>query len=149
MVDSFSYRDDEIFGQLDDVIERTSFNYYVYTKTPTGISPEGVETYRRRKYIIRGSLQAWKKRYTYGSEDNPNNSSRDGRFYARYNVKLNVGDIIQKEDNYFKILDLDNYDYGGVRQYSVQRIGYDEIIHYNFAEYVEDRFENMPQAENN
>lgn len=146
MGDPFDYRDPELYGKLDDVIESLSFNYYVYVKTPMGINPEGVEIYKRRKYLIRGSLQTWKKRHTYGSEDNPNNSKRDGRFYSKYNVKLNEGDIIQKNDNYFKVIDHDDFDYGGVRQYSVERVGYDEIVRYNFEDYVEERFENMPQV---
>lgn len=146
MADIFNYRDNELFGQLDDVIESASFDYYVYVKTPQGISPEGVMLYKRRRYVVRGSLQVWRKTYSYGSADNPNNSKRDGKFYARYNVKLNEGDVIQKNDNFFKIVGHDDFDYGGVRQYAVERIGYDEVVRYNFADYVEERLENMPQA---
>ena len=68
---------------------------------------------------------------------------RQGKFYCKYNVKLNVGDIIQKHDMHFRVTEVEDYDYGGIRQYIIERLGYEEIITYNFDEYIEERFDDQ------
>lgn len=141
MSDYFIYRDEELYGQLDDVIERASFNYWVFVKKPEGVDPEGKVIYSKRRFIIRGSLQTWTKQTTYGEDSNPNISKRDGKLYTKYNVKLNIGDIIMKNNDRYRITDLEDFDYGGVRQYHVTRLGHDEITEYNFDDYREERFD--------
>lgn len=141
--DYIDYRDPEIYGKLDDVIEAFSYDFWAFVKSPKGLNPEGAMTYNRRKYKIRGSLQAWKKTYRYGESENANTSVRTGKFYCKYNVKLNVGDIIQKHDMHFRVIEVEDYDYGGIRQYIIERLGYEEIITYNFDEYIEERFDDQ------
>ena len=58
--------------------------------------------------------------------DGSNFSSRDGRFFAKYDVNLYEGDLIKKNGSLYRITDMDDYDYHGVKSYSVIRLGMDE-----------------------
>lgn len=142
----FDYRDPDFYGIFDDVIATFSFDYWAYIKTNPRINPEGTMVYEQVKYKIRGSLQAFRKTRVFGNPDSPIVSSRDGRFYATYDVKLKEGDVIRKEDKFYKVIPTEDYDYAGVRQYDIIRVGYDEIVNYDFEKYIEKNFDEYKKA---
>lgn len=129
------------FGWLDDVIDKASFPYYAFVVSNKYIAPDGSEKVEYKRYKITGSLQTYKRRRSYES-DTGNKSSRDGKFYAKYNVKLKENDLIQRLDNgvTYRVTQIANYEYAGVRNYEVERLGVDEVRRYNFNDFVEDQF---------
>jgi hypothetical protein len=136
------YRDID-FGFLDDVIDRASFQYYVFVIGNKTIAPDGSERVTYVRYTINGSLQTYKRSRTYDTDGNKSNiSGRTGKFYAKYNVILNENDLIQKTDDgtTYRVTQVHDYSYAGVRNYEVERLGLDEIKRYNFAQFVEDKF---------
>lgn len=135
------YRDID-FGWLDDVIELASFNYYAYVKYDANINLDGTTQNIYKRHIVRGSLQTYRKRRNYSNDgETPNVSSREGKFYTRYDVVLNEGDIIQKNSDFFKIKNPSDFDYAGVRNYEVERMEIDEIENFDFEKYIDDTFE--------
>lgn len=136
------YRDVD-FGWLDDVIDRASFVYYAYVVSNKYIDPEGAEKVSYIRYTVRGSLQTYKRNRKWdGDGSTSNTSGRTGKFYAKYNVRLNENDIIQRIDNgiTYRITEVSDYDYAGVRNYEVERLGIDELIRYDFSNYIEEEF---------
>ena len=140
-----NYRDRD-FGFFDDVIKLASFKYPAYIVYDSKINIDGTKTYLRKKIEITGSLQTYRRRRNYNN-DGPATSRREGKFYSDYTNKLSEGDIIQKNDEFYIITDMDDYDYAGVRNYPVERLGMDEIHKYNFFELVEQPFSKEDKSE--
>lgn len=144
--DNENYRDID-YGWLDDVIDRASFSYYAFVITDKYIDVDGSEKVNYTRYLIRGSLQTYKRSRRYDSDGSSSNASgREGKFYAKYNVKLNENDLIQRLDNgqTYRVTQVADYDYVGVRNYEVERLGIDELKEYDFSNYVE---ANFPEGE--
>lgn len=134
------YRDVD-FGFLDDVIDKASFKLFAYVARDIYISADGREKTKYARYTFMGSLQAYSRRRNYDADGGkPNTSSREGKLWAKYNVVLKEGDLVQKRNEYYRITQVHDYDYAGVRKYEVERIGLDEIQTYNFGEFLEDTF---------
>lgn len=137
------YRDVD-FGWLDDVIDKASFPYYAFVITGKTIAANGSEVPSYTRYIINGSLQAFKRSRRYGEDqNNANASGRGGKFYAKYDVILKEGDMLQRMDNgiTYRVTQVADFDYVGVRNYEVERIGIDELQNYDFSAFVEGHFE--------
>lgn len=133
------YRDIDFYGKLDDVITEFERPLILYRITGKSIGPDGSTIETKKKYNIEGSLQTWRRTRNY-SEDGTHTSSRTGKLLVRYQYKLKEGDIIQKNDEYYRIVDVNDFDYAGVHDFPVERIGMDEVQRYNFDEYLEEKF---------
>lgn len=141
----FDYRDPYYVGKLDGVLKEFETPLYLYRITGKTMGPDGTVRETKKKYLIYGSLQAWSKRRNY-NEDGTQSSSRIGKLFVDYRYKLIENDIIQKNNNFFRVLDPNDYDYAEVHDFAIERIGYDEIVRYKFDEYLEERF---PEVEEN
>lgn len=144
MADYFddNYKDID-FGWLDDVIDRASFVYYAFVVANKYIDPEGSEKVTYARYRIKGSLQTYRRDRRYDTDGtNSNMSGRVGKFYAKYNVRLNENDLIQRMDNgiTYRVTKVSDFDYVGVRNYEVERLGVDELKRYDFSQYIEEEF---------
>jgi len=131
------------FGFLDDVIDRASFPYYAFVISNKYIDPDGSEKVSYTRYTINGSLQTYKRNRRYDTDaSSANAAGRGGKFYAKYNIRLNENDLIQRMDNGFtyRITQIADYDYAGVRNYEVERVGLDELQRYDFSNFVDDTF---------
>lgn len=133
------YRDPYWAGQLDDVLAEFERKLYLYRVIGKTVGADGSIVETKQKYIIYGSLQTWRRKRNY-SEESFNSSSRDGKLLVRYQYKLKDGDIIQKDNNFYRIIDANDYDYAEVHDFPVERLGLDEIQNYNFNEYLEEVF---------
>lgn len=143
MADYFDDYKDVDFGWLDDVIDKASFPFYAYVITSKYIDNDGSEKVTYTRYTIKGSLQAFKRVRNYDTDgSNSNTSSRIGKFYAKYNVRLKENDIIQKIDDgsTYRVAQVIDYGYVGVRNYEVERLGIDELYRYDFSNYIEEDF---------
>jgi SAM-dependent MidA family methyltransferase len=143
MADYFDDYKDVDFGWLDDVIDRASFPFYAYVIASKYIDNDGSEKVTYTRYTIKGSLQAFRRERNYDTDGSrPNTSSKKGKFYAKYNVRLKENDLIQKIDDgsVFRVVQVIDYGYVGVRNYEVERLGIDQLYNYNFSEFVEDDF---------
>lgn len=131
------------FGWLDDVIDRASFTYYAFVISNKYIDQDGSEKVSYVRYKIKGSLQTYKRNRNWDQDASSSNvSGRLGKFYAKYNVRLNENDLIQRMDNgiTYRVTQVSDYDYAGVRNYEVERLGIDELMRYDFSHYVEEEF---------
>ena len=133
------YRDPYWAGRLDGVLSNFEKKLYLYRITGKSVGPDGSVVETKKKYTIYGSLQAWRKKRNY-SEDSANTSSREGKLLVRYSYKLKEGDIVQKDSNFFRVLDENDYDYAEVHDFAIVRLGLDEIQNYKFDEYLEEEF---------
>lgn len=133
------YRDPDFYGKLDDALFEFEKPLILYRITGKTRGPDGSIIETKKRYDIKGSLQTWRRKRNY-SDDSVHTSSREGKLLVRYQYKLKDGDIVQKEDNYYRIVDTNDYDYAGVHDFAVERIGMDEIQRYNFDEYIEEEF---------
>lgn len=141
----FDYKDPEIYGMFDDIIVKESRPYYAYINNKPYMLPDGTRKYVKNKFLVYGSLQTWKSSRTYDA-DGIRSSIRVGKFYTVNNYNLKANDVIQKNNEFFTIKQVADYDNAGVRTYEVERIGLDEIVKYDFESYLETRFEDMEQA---
>lgn len=142
----FNYIDPEFYGKLDDVIDEFSFKYYAYVKFSPKLAPDGSISYTEYKYIITGNLQTWERTTTYGDPSLPNVTHRVGKFYCKAKFRLKDDDIVCKNSEvpeYYRIKHTNNYDYGGIMTYDVERIGYDESRLFHFNDYKEATFEEI------
>lgn len=131
------------FGWLDDVIDRASFAYYAFVVSNKYIDEDGSEKVSYTRYKIKGSLQTFKRTRSWDEDGSSSNKSgRTGKFYAKYNVRLNENDLIQRMDNgiTYRVTQIADYDYVGIRNYEIERLGIDELIRYDFTDYVEAEF---------
>lgn len=133
------YRDDYFFGKLDDTLGYFEKPLTLYRITGKSLGPDGSIIETKKKYEIMGSLQTWRRTRNY-SEDGVHTSSRSGKLLVRYQYKLKDGDIVQKNNEYYRIVDTNDFDYAGVHDFAVERMGMDEIQKYNFEEYLEEPF---------
>ena len=113
------------FGYFNRALDRVSFIYTAYIRTDILQNADGTNQEEFTTTKVQGSLQTFHKKETY-SMDGSNFSSRDGRFFAKYDVNLYEGDLIKKNGSLYRITDMDDYDYHGVKSYSVIRLGMDE-----------------------
>lgn len=137
-----NYKDID-FGWLDDVIDRASFVYYAFVVSNKYIDQDGSEKVTYTRYKIKGSLQTYKRNRNWDQDASSSNvSGRTGKFYAKYNVRLNENDLIQRMDDgtTYRVVQVADYDYVGVRNYEVERLGIDELMRYDFSNYVEEEF---------
>lgn len=133
------YRDNDFFGKLDNVLKEFERELTLFRITGKSIGPDGSTIETKKKYTIFGSLQTWRRTRNY-SEDGTHTSSRTGKLLVQYQYKLKDGDIIQKNDEYYRIVDTNDFDFAGVHDFAVERIGMDELQRYNFDEYLEEKF---------
>lgn len=134
------YRDVD-FGFLDDVIDRAAFKLYAFVISNKFIGADGSEQVSYTRYEFTGSLQAYARTRRYDTDGSgPNMSGRAGKLWAKYNVVLKEGDLVQKQDNFYRITQVFDYDYAGVRKYEIERLGSDEIQRYDFSHFLEDKF---------
>lgn len=143
MSDYFDDYKDVDFGWLDDVIDRASFPYYAYVIASKYIDNDGSEKVTYTRYTIKGSLQAFRRDRNYDTDGSrPNTSSKPGKFYAKYNVRLKENDLIQKIDDgsVFRVVQVIDYGYVGVRNYEVERLGIDQLYNYNFSDFIDADF---------
>lgn len=135
------YRDPHWFGQLDDVLREFETPLWLYRVTGKRIMADGSTHMTKKKYKIYGSLQTWRKTKNY-SEDGVHTSSRAGKLLVRYSYKIQEDDIIQKNNEFYKVVgDANDFDYAGVHDFAVERIGLAEIHDYKFDEFLEEEFE--------
>ena len=143
MADYFDDYKDIDFGWLDDVIDKASFPFYAYVIASKYIDNDGSEKVTYTRYTIKGSLQTFRRERNYDTDaSKSNSSSRRGKFYAKYNVRLKENDLIQKIDDgtTYRVIQVIDYGYVGVRNYEVERIAIDELYQYNFSDYIEEDF---------
>lgn len=133
------YRDPYWAGRLEDVLTAFEKKLYLYRVVGKTVAPDGSIVEMKKKYSIYGSLQTWRKTRNY-SEDSVNTSSREGKLLVKYRYKLKEGDIIQKNNEFYRIMDVNDFDYAEVHDFRVQRLGLDEIQNYKFDEYLEEKF---------
>jgi hypothetical protein len=133
------YTDPYWAGRLEDVLTAFEKKLYLYRVTGKTIGTDGSIVETKARYTIYGSLQTWRRTRNY-SEDSFNSSARTGKLLVKYRYQLNDGDIVQKNNDFYRIINTNDYDYAEVHDYEVQRLGLDEIQTYNFAEYLEEEF---------
>ena len=133
------YRDPYYVGKLDGVLKEFETPLYLYKITGKVRMPDGSINELKKKYLVYGSLQAWRRKRNY-NEEGIQVSSRDGKLLIDYRYKINEGDIIQKNNNFYRLIDPNDYDYAEVQDFTAIRIGLDEIVKYKFEEYLEEEF---------
>lgn len=114
-----------------DAIEEFSFDYVIYVLTQKGLDEYGKETYSYTKQTIRGSLQPRQKRLVQANEGNTTESGYD--FYCKSLYRINIGDIIEYQHEYFRVNAIQNYDEFGCRTASLDLItlnGYRDLEEY-------------------
>lgn len=142
----FDYRDPYWAGKLDGVLKDFETPLYLYRVTGKILKPDGSVTEIKKKYLIYGSLQTWRKRRNY-NEEGPQTSSRTGKLLVSYRYKINEGDIVQKNNQFYRVLDHNDFDYAEVQDFEVERIGIDEIVNYKFDQYLEEEFPELEEKE--
>lgn len=138
----FDYRDPYYAGRLNGVLEEFQTPLYLYRIVGKIVGPDGSVMEIKEKYLIYGSLQTWRRKRTY-TEDGINFSSRDGKLLVQYSYKINDGDIIQKNNQFYRVLEQNDYDYAEVQDFNVARIGMDEVVNFDFDKYLEKEFSEM------
>lgn len=133
------YRDPYWAGRLEDILTAFEKKLYLYRITGKTVAADGSINETKQKYTIYGSLQTWRRTRNY-SDDSVNTSSREGKLLVKYKYKLKDGDIVQKNNDFYRIVDINDYDYAEVHDFRVQRLGFDEIQNYKFDEYLEEEF---------
>lgn len=113
------------FGYFNKAIDKVGKLYTTYIKTDVVQEADGSYVEQFTKTTVFGSLQDFHKKQTY-SIDGSNLSSREGKFFCKYEVNLYEGDLIKKNDRMYRVTDMDDYDFHGVKVYSVVRLGLDE-----------------------
>lgn len=114
-----------LFGYFDKALDKVSFIYPAYIKTDLIMGDKGEYVDEYTEVEIQGSLQAFARSQTY-SPDGVNFTNRDGKFFCKYHIELNEGDLIKKGNLMFQIKELTDYDFHGVRVYNLVRLGLDE-----------------------
>ena len=114
-----------------DAIEEFSFNYNIYVLTVQGIDEYGKETYTYSKNTIRGSFQPDRKRLVQSATGNTIESNYN--FYCKSLYRINIGDIIEYQHEFFRVNSIQNYDEFGCRTASLEMIeltGYRDLGEY-------------------
>ena len=127
----FDYKDPD-FGFFDDVIELASFTYEAWVRNGVWVDESGVARDKYRKTEVRGSLQAYRKTMSYPTTAGVVTSSRDGKFYVRYCVTLDEGDLIRKGQLLYRLTNPSDYDFAGVRNFDIVRLGTTELKQFAF-----------------
>jgi hypothetical protein len=133
------YTDPYWAGRLEDILTAFEKKLYLYRITGKTVAPDGSINETKQNYTIYGSLQTWRRTRNY-SDDSVNTSSREGKLLVKYRYKLKDGDIVQKNNDFYRIVDVNDFDYAEVHDFRVQRLGLDEIQNYKFDEYLEEEF---------
>lgn len=136
---NYDYRDPD-FGFFDDVIELASYNYDAWIKRNPTHQTDGTIKYDYQKVTIRGSLQAFKRQFEYSTSGESGVVLRDGKFYGKHTLNLGEGDVIRKGSNYYRVSNEADYDYAGVKNWDIIRLGIAEIREYPFIETFEEGF---------
>ena len=116
-----------------DVVEEFSFNYNIYVVTnDNNIDEYGKRTSTYKQQIIRGSLQ------TQGTFENQSKSgnthTRKYNFYCKSLYRIDIGDIIEYKNNYYRVNSVHEYDEYGVREAGLEMI---KLAQYrDFADYI-------------
>lgn len=116
-----------------DAIEEFSFDYNIYVLDGEGTVDEYGN--RRLSYtnsIIRGSLQSDGIKLIQSKEGNTHEHSY--RFYCKSLYRINIGDIIEYQNNYLRVNFVQDYDEYGVREAKLEMI---KLTAYrDFADYL-------------
>lgn len=115
-----------------DVIEEFAFDYDIYIEQPDGVDDYGNTKINYKKERIRGSLQVQGK---------PLRQSKSGNtmdvqymFYCKSLYRIDIGDIIEYDNNFLRCIDVHPYDEYGVREARLQMI---QLTAYrDFADYI-------------
>lgn len=139
----WDYKDPYWAGRMNDILPHFQTPLYLFRITGKVMGADGSITEMKKRYTIQGSLQVWRKRFTY-TDDAGNTTARDGKLLVDYRIKINEGDIIQKQNTFFRVVgEANDYDYAEVHDYAVTRIGLDEIKEYKFDEFLEEEFPDL------
>ena len=97
-----------------DAIEEFAFNYTLYVKSTKTVDDYGREHYTYSEQTIHGSLQSQGQSLVRSKSGNRN--TKDYNFYCSSLYKINEGDFLQYENNFYICTGLfDDYDEWGVR----------------------------------
>lgn len=117
-----------------DCIEEFSFNYNIYIVVAKDIDDEGYEIEQYALQTIRGSFQS--HGVSLSQSKSGNTRSKDYHFYCKSLYRINIGDVIEYKENFYRVNEIDNdYDEWGVRAAKLKMIQLSE--HQNLKAYVE------------
>ena len=114
-----------------DAIEEFSFNYDIYIVVSITQDERGLEKYTYQKQTIRGSLQS--SGLTEEKKKEGTIDSKSYKFYCKSLYRINVGDIIEYKNNYYRCDSVQDYDEFGVRECSlsmIQLTAYRDLLAY-------------------
>ena len=103
-----------------DAIEEFSFNYVIYTVESVGLADNGREKITYSKNIIRGSLQSQGLNLVQSNKGNT--QTKEYNFYCKSLYRLEIGDIIEYKNNYYRCKFVQDYDEFGVRNGTLELI---------------------------
>lgn len=103
-----------------DAIEEFSFNYNIYVVVNEGLDKFGKRISNYDKQTIRGSLQLDELKLNQSKQGNTHEAS--AKFYCKSLYRINIGDIIEYKNNYYRVEAFQPYDEFGVREASLKMI---------------------------
>lgn len=96
-----------------DAIEEFSFNYTIYIVTKVDRDDRGRDKYTYEQQTIRGSLQSDGK--TLDQSKDGTSTTKTAKFYCKSLYRIDIGDIIEYKNNYYRVNFVQDYDEYGVR----------------------------------
>ena len=115
-----------------DAIEEFAFDYDIYIEQPSVVDEYGNTKLCYKKNQIRGSLQIQNK--TLRQSKSGNTQDVTYRFYCKSLYRIDIGDIIEYNNEFLRCTDVHPYDEFGVREASLQMI---QLSAYrDFADYI-------------
>lgn len=115
-----------------DVIEEFAFDYTIYVVGKSGVDDYGNTKNQYTKQTIRGSLQIQGKPLKQSKSGNMQDATY--MFYCKSLYRIDVGDIIEYQNDFIRCVDTHPYDEYGVREARLQMI---QLTAYrDFADYL-------------
>ena len=101
-----------------DAVEEFAFNYTIYRKNKVDtIDDYGRAIPNYTKDIIRGSFQTKGSAISRKTQGNTDSENID--FYCMSLYRIDIGDIVERNGNYYICSNIHNYDEWGVREASL------------------------------
>ena len=115
-----------------DAIEEFSFDFDIHVVSDEDLDEYGNRTVSYKKETIRGSLQF--DDINLNQSKSGNTHSATARFYCKSLYRINIGDIIEYKNEYYRVNSFKPYDEYGVREARLKMI---KLTQYrDFADYI-------------
>lgn len=115
-----------------DAIEEFAFDYDIYVVNKNDVDEYGNTKLSYSKNKIRGSLQIQDKKERQSKSGNTHEVAY--KFYCKSLYRIDIGDIIEYENNFLRVNAVHPYDEYGVREASLTMV---QLSAYrDFADYI-------------